>query len=222
MRSRNDALSTPVFTPLGDAAITLTFGAEISEALSDRVVSAAVEIRAADLTGVSDIVPSYAALTVHYDPLAIGYLDLRDRIRALSLSSAEARESGSGASHIIPVTYNGEDLEDVARRTGLEVDQVISIHSSTRYRVFVIGFVPGFAYLGPLDSRLVLPRRESPRKRVPRGSVAIAEAQTGIYPADTPGGWHIIGSTDETLFDVSRTQPSLFAVGDIVAFEVVG
>jgi KipI family sensor histidine kinase inhibitor len=120
--------------------------------------------------------------------------------------------------HSIPVIYNGEDLEEVATRTGLTTKEVIAIHSSTTYRVLVIGFVPGFAYLGPLDPRLVLPRRESPRKRVPPGSVAIAEAQTGVYPAATPGGWHIIGTTSATLFDPAEERPARFAVGDRVQF----
>jgi KipI family sensor histidine kinase inhibitor len=127
----------------------------------------------------------------------------------------------SGKTHTIPVRYDGEDLDDVARRTNLSRDQVIEIHAGTTYRVFVIGFVPGWAYLGTLDSRLVLPRRESPRKRVPSGSVAIAEAQTGIYPAETPGGWHLKGTTDVRLFDHKREDPALFAVGDRVRFKPV-
>jgi KipI family sensor histidine kinase inhibitor len=120
--------------------------------------------------------------------------------------------------HVIPVRYDGEDLDDVARRTNLTVEDVITIHSGAEYRVFVIGFVPGFAYLGPLDPRLVVARRDSPRKRVPAGSVAIAEAQTGVYPAETPGGWHLIGTTDVKMFDAMRESPALLAVGDRVRF----
>jgi KipI family sensor histidine kinase inhibitor len=110
-------------------------------------------------------------------------------------------------------------MEDVARRTGLSIDEVIGIHSGREYRVYVIGFVPGFAYLGTLDERLALPRRESPRKRVPQGAVAIADRQTGIYPSSTPGGWNLIGTAKAVLFDPEREQPALFRAGDRVRFE---
>jgi len=120
----------------------------------------------------------------------------------------------------VPVRYDGEDLEEVATRTGLSTAEVIRIHSAQMYRVLVIGFVPGFAYMGQLDPRLVLPRREAPRKRVPPGSIAIAEAQTGIYPSATPGGWHLIGTTTAKLFDPGRDRPALFSVGDRVVFDL--
>ncbi|HEX6575269.1 MAG TPA: 5-oxoprolinase subunit PxpB [Gemmatimonadaceae bacterium] len=210
-------MTEPTVSPLGDSAITLTFGEGISADLNDRVVAEAKRITAARIHGVRDVVPSYASLTVHYDPLRITYADLRAQLSAVPMSATQ-RETQSRL-HLITVDYNGEDLDDVARRTKLSSDDVISIHSSIEYRVFVIGFVPGFAYLGPLDQRLVLPRRESPRKRVPAGSVAIAEAQTGIYPAETPGGWHLIGISETNLFDARREQPSLFAVGDTVRFK---
>jgi KipI family sensor histidine kinase inhibitor len=210
-------VTPPVISPLGDTAITLTFGEGISAGLNDRVVEEASRIAGAKFPGVRDVVPAYASLAVHYDPLRIGYADLR----SLLLSSSPAVTSGAKRtprSHVIPVRYDGEDLADVARRTNLTVEDVISVHSGAEYRVFVIGFVPGFAYLGPLDPRLVIPRRESPRKRVPAGSVAIAEAQTGVYPAETPGGWHLIGTTDVTMFDATRESPALLAVGDRVRF----
>jgi inhibitor of KinA len=205
--------------PLGDTAVTLTFGEGISEALSTRVVRAAAAIRDAGIAGVTDVVPSYAALVVHYRPLTIGFHDLKDRLRSMSIpegpSTGEPRRE-----HVIPVRYDGVDLEDVARKLDLTTEEVVSIHSSASYRVFVIGFVPGFAYLGTLDRRLVLPRRESPRKRVPAGSVAIAEAQTGVYPSETPGGWHIIGSTSTRMFDAMRNPPALLSAGDTVRFEI--
>jgi KipI family sensor histidine kinase inhibitor len=205
-------------TPLGDSAITVTAGDGISETLSDQVVAEAAAITNDEIVGVIDVVPSYASVTVHYDPLRIGYTDLRSRL--LSIRREDARiVSAESKTHVIPVDYVGEDLAEVAQKTQLSVDQVIAIHSSVKYRVFVIGFVPGFAYLGTLDPRLVLPRRESPRKRVPAGSVAIAEAQTGIYPAETPGGWHLIGITGVRMFDPSRKDPALLAVGDRVRFE---
>jgi KipI family sensor histidine kinase inhibitor len=212
-------VTEPRISPLGDSAVTITLGDGISEGLSQKVVSEARVISESAIRGVKDVVPSYATVTVHYDPLRIGYADLRSRLLALaSPAQFAANASGATQAHEIPVRYDGEDLQDVAARARMTVDDVIEIHSATEYRVFVIGFVPGFAYLGVLDARLVLPRRESPRKRVPAGSVAIAEAQTGIYPSETPGGWHLIGTTDVRLFDPARSQPALLAVGDRVRF----
>jgi KipI family sensor histidine kinase inhibitor len=210
-------MTAPRISPLGDTSVTLTFGDGISPDMNDRVVREAARIADARLPGVRDVVPSYATLTVHYDPLRMSYADLLSQLTAIGPSSQRMDERAT-RSHTIPVTYNGEDLEDVARRTGLAVEEVIRIHSEGEYRVFVIGFVPGFAYLGPLDSRLVIPRRESPRKRVPPGSVAIAESQTGVYPAASPGGWHLIGTTTVKMFDASSQTPALLSAGDRVRF----
>jgi len=216
-------MTSPVIQSLGDTAVTFKFGHEISDELSRAVVAHAKAVSAAGIIGVSEVVPSYASLTVYYDPAVIRYDDICQRalgvIREPIYLEANA---GDGAIHRLPVVYDGDDLSEVAQRTGLSVDDVIQIHSSREYRVFVTGFVPGWAYLGILDEQLALPRRESPRKRVPPGSVAIAERQTGIYPAATPGGWHIIGTTSAKMFDPTRDQPALFAVGDTVRFEPVG
>ena len=116
----------------------------------------------------------------------------------------------------------GEDLAVVAERTGLTTGEVVGLHSEREYHVYVIGFVPGFAYLGELHPSLVLPRRSEPRKRVPAGSVAVAEAQTGVYPFSTPGGWHLIGRTEVKMFDPASTDPALLRVGDRVVFDPVG
>lgn len=217
-------MSEPHLSPLGDGGIAIRLGEGISEALSDVVVSCARTISSAEIIGVSDVVPSYATLTVFYDPTMIGYDDIRGRlVTLLAGDSGEQVDSGAGSTvHRIPAVYDGEDLDEVASRTGMARSDVIAIHSQAEYRVFVTGFVPGFAYLGILDERLALPRRESPRKRVPPGSIAIADRQTGIYPAATPGGWHLIGTTAERMFDPNRNPPSLLQVGDRVRFEPVG
>jgi KipI family sensor histidine kinase inhibitor len=208
-----------VISPLGDSAITVTLGEGISEELSRRVVAQASRLRDAEIIGVTDIVPSYAVLSVHYDPLTIVFDDLRDRVASvIDEQLASVPRENESELHLIKVRYDGEDLDEVARRTELTTDEVIRIHGEREYRVYVIGFVPGFAYLGTLDDRLVLPRREAPRKRVPPGSVAIAERQTGIYPSATPGGWHLIGTTDATLFEPSSDRPALLSVGDRVKF----
>jgi len=208
-----------VITPLGDSALTITLRADIVGIMSSLVATEASSIERSRIPGVTDVVASYESITVHYDPLRIGYSDLKSALLAPERSGKKVGGSiGVLSTHNIPVTYDGEDLEEVAKRTGLTTEEVIAIHSSNIYRVLVIGFVPGFAYLGQLDPRLVLPRRESPRKRVPAGSVAIAEAQTGIYPSPTPGGWHLIGTTAAKLFDPDEERPARLIVGDQVKF----
>ena len=213
-------MSYPEIAPLGDSMVTVTFGEGISEELNRLVVARSRDVATAAMIGVSDIVASYAAVGIHYDPLVIAYADLRDRLLSIFAEPSVAGDSLNGATlHSIKVRYDGEDIAEVAQRTGLSVSDVISIHSEREYRVYVTGFVPGFAYLGVLDERLALPRRDSPRSKVPAGSVAIAERQTGIYPSMTPGGWHIIGNTDVRLFDPAREAPALFRAGDLVRFE---
>ena len=212
-------------TPLGDTAVTVTPKVDIIGLMSSTILMEAYEIEKSRIPGVTDVVPSYETVTVHYDPLRIGFFDLKSSLLSQGRSGPKLPggfsimvPGGIQSTVEIPVRYNGEDLDEVARRTGLTTDEVIRIHRAPTYRVLVIGFVPGFAYLGQLDSRLVLPRRESPRKRVPPGSVAIAEAQTGIYPSATPGGWHIIGTTTAKLFDPAAERPATLVVGDQVQF----
>ena len=210
------------FSPLGDSAITMIVGEGISVELSDLVAARARAIAAERIAGVNDVVPSYASVTIHYDPSIIEYRELHGRlIDVIESELGHPVAQTSPVEHVIPVRYDGDDLDYVALQTRLSRDEVIEIHAAAVYRVFVIGFVPGFAYLGPLDQRLVLPRRESPRKRVPAGSVAIAEAQTGVYPSETPGGWQLIGTTETRMFDPNRPSPSLLAAGDRVRFEAV-
>ncbi len=208
--------------PLGDRGITVGLGEGISVELSDRVVEFANAVTSASIRGVTDVVPSYASFGVFYNPLELSFADLSARVESvLTDVESDDEESVEGRLVHIPVAYDGEDMDDVCRRTKLTRSEVIEIHSSREYRVFVVGFVPGFAYLGPLDPRLIVPRRESPRKKVPAGSVAIAEAQTGVYPSETPGGWNLIGTTTERMFDPSRLDPALLHVGDKVKFEGV-
>jgi inhibitor of KinA len=210
------------YTPLGDSAITVALGEGISRSLSADVLRVAEGLRVASLLGVTEIVPAYATLGVFYDPLRVDFDELRERLRPVVEQSRDVHTttpSSATRTIRIPVWYNGEDLPDVAERTGHSVDEVIELHSAREYYVYVIGFVPGFAYLGEIDSSLILPRRSTPRKRVPAGSVGIAEAQTGVYPFETPGGWHLIGRTDTKMFDAERQEPSLLRVGDSVVFE---
>ncbi len=212
-------MTQPRIAPLGDTLATVALGDGVSDDLSRLVVGHSRSIASAGIIGVTDVVPAYTTVGVHYDPLVISFDDLRDRLTAvIEGSPAGARDNAESQLHTVSVKYDGEDLADVATRTGLTQHDIIGIHSSAEYRVFVIGFVPGFAYLGQLDPRIAIPRRASPRPRVPAGSVAIADRQTAIYPSATPGGWHIIGTASVTLFDPAREQPSLFRVGDRVRF----
>jgi KipI family sensor histidine kinase inhibitor len=208
----------PRVDPLGDCALTLTLGDSVDAATNARVHAAAEAIRAAGLPAVRDVVPAYAALSVFYEPLHTDYAQIAARVLELA-GSAETIPAAEGGRLVeIPMRYDGPDLADVAQATGLSPREVVARHASAEYRVYLLGFVPGFAYLGELDPALRLPRRESPRTRVPAGSVAIAGAQTAVYPLTTPGGWHLIGTTDVRMWEVRRDPPALLAVGDRVRF----
>lgn len=216
---------TPTIAPLGDAAVLVTLGDRVDAALGARVRALAERIAAARLAAVVEVVPAYAALAVHYEPL---HTDHDEMVRALRpLVDAEpAGAAGDPApaprEHVIRVRYDGPDLAEVARATGLEAREVVARHAGRWYDVVLLGFMPGFAYMGELPPELVLPRRPTPRTRVPAGSVAIAGAQTGIYPFESPGGWHLIGRTEAVLFDPRREPPSLLAAGDRVRFHPLG
>lgn len=212
----------PRYSPLGDGAVTITLGDEMSQLMSDRVLRIAREIERSTALAL-EAVPSYATVTVFYDPALSTYEQVRASLSDLPGAYSLGDDATPTSSRLlrIPVTYDGEDLDEVARRTGLTRQMVIEIHCSREYRVYMLGFAPGFAYLGNLDSRLALPRRDSPRRRVPAGSVAITEVQTAVYPSSTAGGWHLIGRTDLEMFDIRRVPPALLAPGDRVVFERV-
>lgn len=207
---------------LGDSAILLTLGDAVERELNRRVRACVNSIKAAGLAGVMEVVPAYASLAVHYDAAAVGADEMMSSLREIvQAPPPDKAELASGALVTIPVQYNGADLPAVAEATGLSAEEVIARHSAVEYYVYMIGFTPGFAYLGDVEPALRLPRREVPRARVPRGSVAIAGAQTAVYPHETPGGWHLIGTTDLLLFDPRRDSPALLRAGDRVRFEPV-
>ena len=212
----------PVAHPLGDSAINITFASERSPELLRFIHAAARSIQAARIPNVEDVVPAYLALTIFYDSLRASYQEMSSRLAEACQNINESKFESSNRQHRIPVRYDGIDLEAVATGVGLSVEQVIARHTARTYTVDLLGFVPGFAYLSEVDPALQLPRRTQPRPRVAAGSVAIAAAQTGVYPLDTPGGWHIIGTTTTLMFDPARDQPALLAPGDAVRFERVG
>lgn len=212
---------SPGFAPLGDGAILITLGNAIERELNRRVHGYANAVRDAGLATVTDVVPAYASLAVYYDASAVSADEIMRRLREVVQAQLPREPERTGALVTIAVRYDGPDLAAVAETTGLAADEVIARHSAVEYYVYMMGFAPGFAYLGDLDPALRLPRREAPRARVPRGSVAIAGSQTAVYPHETPGGWHLIGTTDLPLFDPRRDPPALLRSGDRVRFEPV-
>ena len=209
--------------PLGDRALLLMLSGP-AEHSNSRIASIThlllEESRREARRVVLDVTPAMTSLAVFFDPAATSAAEVERRLRDAA-ARAEAPEDGSPRVHTVPVTYDGPDLADAATRLGIDTAELIRRHSERGYRVRFLGFAPGFAYLGPLDPGLVLPRRSEPRSRVPAGSVAIAGDQTAIYPFETPGGWHLIGRTPIVPFDADRDPPSLFAARDEVRFEPV-
>ena len=209
---------------LGEAALLAVLGDEVDPAVNARVHRAAAILRARRpaLDGLGVPVPGYASLLAPFDPLRVEESAVRSALGEAVARAWAPAEMEPSPSIVIPVRYggaDGPDLGDVAMRTGLGELDVVRLHASLEYRVFCVGFVPGFPYLGVLPAALELPRRATPRLRVPAGSVAIAGRQTGIYPAVTPGGWHVIGRTDMAAWDPERDPPALLAPGDRVRFE---
>jgi len=209
------------YQPLGDSAINIEFGDQIDPDINQRVHAFADLVQHESFNGIIECVPTYCALLVHYDPLQLTYQEIA---HWLNIQSPISNLQSLNTYRLIeiPTTYDGDDLEFVAQHNHLSIEDVIHIHSETEYRVYMMGFTPGFAYMGKLDSRIVTPRLDSPRKLVKAGSVGIAGEQTGIYPIDSPGGWRLIGRTDMKLFDLDRDPPFLFAPNDRVRFVNAG
>ncbi|HCE6612835.1 TPA: 5-oxoprolinase subunit PxpB [Pseudomonas aeruginosa] len=211
--------------PAGAEALLLTLAEEPEVDLSVRLAELARRLRGGGGLGegVRDLVPGWTTLMLHYDPYRIAPQVLEERLGPLLAEWHAWRPAeDAGRLHEIPVWYAGEDLATVAVACGLTGEGVIELHSAAEYRVGAIGFAPGFAYLGGLDPRLVLPRRATPRARVPAGSLAIAEAQTAIYPQASPGGWHLLGRSPWRPFDPAATPPCPLALGDRVRFVAIG
>jgi len=204
----------------GDSALLVEFEERIDPAVNARTVACADAIQLANVPGVRDVVPTYRSVAIYFDPLQTD----SDAMMACIHRAARQAAPESAAPRVpvrIPVCYGGElgpDLAGVAAFAGISEDEVVRLHSATTYRVFLLGFVAGFAYLGIVDQRIGMPRRSTPRVRVPLGSVGIAGVQTGVYPAETPGGWQLVGRTPLKPFDPSRADPFLMKAGDAVRF----
>ena len=209
------------FVPAGDSVVVIEGPDRLDVEVNRRVIHLAAALQQSGLPGVRDVVPSFRSLAIYFDPLSI------DRAALEAWAAGEVQAPSVGASPAagspirVPVCYGGEhgpDLGDVAAFAEISEADVISLHAGRVYRVFMLGFLPGFAYLGAVDERIAAPRRRSPRVRVPVGSVGIAGVQTGIYPVESPGGWQLIGRTPTRPFDWRRVEPCLFRAGDEVEF----
>lgn len=209
--------------PAGDAALLVEWPPRIDPATNARAVALGRAL-ARHRSDLRDVVVAYASVTLYFDPLVTAAASLEADIVALEAGLPDDAAT-EGRLHEIPVAYGGAegpDLTEVAEAVGMAETEVITRHTGVTYRVYMLGFMPGFAYMAPLDPRLTTGRRAVPRTRVPAGSVAIAAGQTGIYPVETPGGWQVIGRTAVKPFDADRDDPFLFQPGDRVRFHTAG
>jgi inhibitor of KinA len=209
--------------PAGEQGLVVEFGNVIAPRVNARVRRLAGKIRQSKPEGVIEVVPTYRSVLVYFDPLRLARSDLSRMIERLLAVEKEVDEGGKEKVRVIrvPVCYGGEfgpDLEHVARHNGLSVDEVVAIHSSRPYLVYMLGFTPGFAYLGGMSPKIATPRLEEPRTKIPQGSVGIADKQTGLYPIESPGGWRLIGRTPLKPFSPGSANPFLFAAGDYLQF----
>ena len=217
-------MSDVLIASCGDACLTIEFPPAIEEGLSLRCAAIARAIRAQNVAAIRDVVPTFHTVAVHFDPLRIAQRTLEGILQACA-AAPPASVAGGGRVIEVPVQYGGEfgpDLQAVATFGGCTEEDVVRLHSDPVYLVFMLGFLPGFAYMGQVDERIAAPRLETPRVRVPAGSVAIAGRQTAIYPLDSPGGWQIIGRTPVRPFSPDSPTPFLFQPADRVKFVPVG
>ncbi|MGC9976389.1 MAG: 5-oxoprolinase subunit PxpB [Syntrophales bacterium] len=204
----------------GEEAIRILFGDKIDLEIHDKVRQYYFFLKSLQLEEITDIIPSFRSCLILFDRRKTSYEALRASLQDKEFMIAHI-EIPEPKTHDVPVEYGGEsgfDIDFVASHTGLSEDKIIEIHTSVTYKVFAVGFLPGFPYLGILDQRLYVPRLETPRLKVPEGSVGLAQLQTGIYPFESPAGWRIIGRTNKKLFDYSEEPYSIFQIGDEVRF----
>ncbi|MDA9296216.1 5-oxoprolinase subunit PxpB [Porticoccaceae bacterium] len=208
----------------GENSLIVYFGDAPSESIASEVAATAGQLRTSLGELLIDLVPSYASLLVIYDHFKTDHHAVRAVIRHALAKPIEKDTSQLGTLVTLPVYYSvesGPDLQTLADNAGLSTEEVISIHQQAEYRVYAIGFAPGFAYLGELDPRIAAPRLATPRQKVPRGAVAIADRQTAVYPAESPGGWNLIGLCPELMFDPSAEPSMPVKVGDRVRFKAI-
>ena len=209
---------------MGDRSLLVELGDEISPEVNRRVREFYVILLGNPIEGLLEIVPAYRSLLIIYNPLKLDLVMIKNRMEDLQKKIGEIKIPEPKKLEI-PVVYGGEygpDMEWVARYHNIRVEEVIQLHTGTTYQVYMIGFMPGFPYMGELPEGLATPRRETPRTVIPQGSVAIAQRQTGIYPVESPGGWQILGRTPLKLFNPLHSPPTLLEMGDLVKFFSIG
>ena len=211
----------PTISPVGDRAISIDFGQVIDPKINRHIRQTIERIKELQLDGIIELVPTYCALLVEYDAMLYSYSDICNIIEP-TLEEGMTDTTNELLTVVeVPTVYGGDfgpDLSFVASHNHLSEDEVVSIHSGTDYLVYMLGFIPGFTYLGGMDPRIATPRLSSPRTLIPAGSVGIAGEQTGTYPSDSPGGWQIIGCTPVTMYDMSKKQAALLRAGDYVRY----
>jgi len=219
-----DLYPKAIFFYAGDRGLLLEFGDEISPEVNEKVRRMAFAIHEEAIEGIVETIPTYRSLLIIYKPLILSVADLKKRLERIEEGLRDIPFSESRVTRI-PVVYGGgygPDLDYVAQYHQISPEEVIRLHCSKPYLIYLIGFVPGFPYMGKLPEALVTPRLKTPRLSVPAGSVAIAQTQTGIYPMESPGGWQLIGRTPVKLFAPEREPPSLLRMGDLVQFYPIG
>lgn len=207
------------FLPCGDQAVTVEWGSTIDEHINRQVHAFARKVEALSHPAITEVVPTYRSATVHYRPEVLSYEELKHLLAPLAQGNAEEAEELPVVE--IPVCYGGEygpDLLEVAQHCSLTPEEVIARHTAPTYRIYMLGFTPGFPYLGGMDPSIAAPRRKEPRIHIPAGSVGIAGEQTGVYPIVSPGGWQLIGRTPLRLFDPQKEQPILLSAGAGIRF----
>jgi len=209
----------------GDSMLLVELEPVIDPVINERAILLAARLRSRWARGVRDVAPGYATVGIHFDPLQTDLAALERTIESEFALLADLDAIAGREVIDIPVHYggaHGPDIEQVAEHAGCSIEDVIARHSQRTYRVYMLGFVAGFAYMGRVDPTIAMARHRVPREKVPAGSVGIAGLQTGVYPVESPGGWQLIGHTTSVMFDSGRDRPSLLAAGDLVRFVPIG
>ena len=204
----------------GDSSVLIQFGNTIDPEINYRISATVQMMREQHIVGVTDIIPAFCSLLINYDPRVITFAEIKERMEGILKMEIKAGAKRKKV-YEIPVCYGGEygpDIQNIADHAGLSVEEVIDIHTSRDYLIYMLGFLPGFTYLGGLDERIHTPRLANPRIRIPAGSVGIGGSQTGIYPMDSPGGWQLMGLTPVKTYDPEREVPILVEAGDYIRF----